>query len=207
MQNSTLNWLCPFLLTSQHGTHRTIPFPALTSLLCAYALLQKSVYQAIDRKQSLFTESLLSNESICRNMIINSDHPRSWINLTCSVTERVKRKTANLKMETVAASAKIFVAYLLTELSPSWEAANCAAIQKIPSNFKEPEGSSPCSQEPSAGPSPEPLRSSPHTIPSYLSKIHFNIVHHLRLGLPSGLFPSGFPTTIWYAFLVSPMVA
>jgi hypothetical protein len=27
-----------------------------------------------------------------------------------------------------------------------------------------------------------------HTIPSYLSKIHFNIVHPLRLGLPSGLF-------------------
>jgi hypothetical protein len=28
--------------------------------------------------------------------------------------------------------------YLLRELSPSWEAANCAAIQEIPSNFKEP---------------------------------------------------------------------
>jgi hypothetical protein len=38
---------------------------------------------------------------------------------------------------------------LLTELSTSWEPANCAAIQEIPSNFKEPEGSSPCSQEPS----------------------------------------------------------
>jgi hypothetical protein len=41
--------------------------------------------------------------------------------------------------------------YLRTELSLSWEAANCAAIQKIPSNFKEREGSSPCSQEPSTG--------------------------------------------------------
>jgi hypothetical protein len=29
---------------------------------------------------------------------------------------------------------------LLTELSPSTEAANCAAIQESPSNFKEPEG-------------------------------------------------------------------
>jgi hypothetical protein len=31
--------------------------------------------------------------------------------------------------------------YLLTKLSPSWEAANCAAIQEIPSHqfFKEPE--------------------------------------------------------------------
>jgi hypothetical protein len=29
---------------------------------------------------------------------------------------------------------------------------------------------------------------------------------HLRLGLPSGLFPSGFPTSILYAFLFSPFV-
>jgi hypothetical protein len=49
--------------------------------------------------------------------------------------------------------------YLRTELSPSCEAANCAAIQEIPSNFKEPEGSSPCSQEPSTGPYPEPEKS------------------------------------------------
>jgi hypothetical protein len=35
--------------------------------------------------------------------------------------------------------------FLRTELSPSWEAANCAAIQKIPSNFKQPKGSSQCS--------------------------------------------------------------
>jgi hypothetical protein len=61
-------------------------------------------------------------------------------------------------------------------LSPSWEAANCAAIQEIPNNCKEPEGSSPCSQQPSTGSYPEPVRSI-HTIPSYLSKIDFNIVH------------------------------
>jgi hypothetical protein len=50
----------------------------------------------------------------------------------------------------------------VTELSPSWEAANCAAIQEIPSNFKEPEDSSPCSQELSAGPYLEPVRFSPY---------------------------------------------
>jgi hypothetical protein len=64
-----------------------------------------------------------------------------------------------------------FLTYLLTELSPSCEAANCAASQ----HFKEPEGSSPCSQEPSTGPYPEPDRSSPyHPI---LSKIDSNTVH------------------------------
>jgi hypothetical protein len=52
--------------------------------------------------------------------------------------------------------------YLLTELIPSWEPANCAVIQEIPSNFKEPKDSSPYSQAPSIGPYPEPVRSSPY---------------------------------------------
>jgi hypothetical protein len=34
-----------------------------------------------------------------------------------------------------------------------------------------------------------------HKISSYYSKIHFNIVPHLRLDLPSNLFPSGFPNS------------
>jgi hypothetical protein len=57
----------------------------------------------------------------------------------------------------------------------------------------EPEGSLlPCSQEPSTGPYPEPDRSSPRSI--------LIVSIHLRLGLPSGLFPSGFPTNILFAF-------
>jgi hypothetical protein len=39
----------------------------------------------------------------------------------------------------------------------------------------EPEDSSPCSQQPSTGPYPEPDRHSPHH--RILSKIYFNIVH------------------------------
>jgi hypothetical protein len=43
-----------------------------------------------------------------------------------------------------------------------------------------------------------------HVIPSYLCKIHFNIILNLRLGLPSGLLPLSFPTETLYAFLFSP---
>jgi hypothetical protein len=65
----------------------------------------------------------------------------------------------------------------------------------------EPEGSSPYSQEPSTSPYPEPDRFSPyHPILSALI-----LSTHLRLGLLSGLFSSGFLANIIYAFLFSPM--
>jgi hypothetical protein len=61
----------------------------------------------------------------------------------------------------------------------------------------DPESPLPCSQEPSTGPYPEPDQSCPqHPI---LSNIHFNIIH-LPTRLPRGLFPSGFPRNILYAF-------
>jgi hypothetical protein len=72
----------------------------------------------------------------------------------------------------------------------------------------EPQGSSPYSQEPATCPYPEPDRSSLCPSPqSNLSKIHFNISSHLRLGLPSGLLPPGFPTKALYAPLLSPIRA
>jgi hypothetical protein len=71
----------------------------------------------------------------------------------------------------------------------------------------ELEGSLPFSQKPSTGPYSEPDRSSPyHPIPSYLRSILILSIH-LRLCLPSGLFPSGFPTDILYASLFSPIRA
>jgi hypothetical protein len=69
----------------------------------------------------------------------------------------------------------------------------------------EPEGSLPCLQGPSTCPYPEPDQSS-RTTPSYLSKIQLNINLHLRLGLRSGLLPSGFPTKILYTFSSLPFM-
>ena len=73
---------------------------------------------------------------------------------------------------------------------PSWEANRSAASQEIPRLFMEPEGSLPHSQV---------LATSWRSILILFS--------HLRLGLLSDLFPSGFPTKILYTRLISPICA
>jgi hypothetical protein len=83
------------------------------------------------------------------------------------------------------------------EMSPSWEAKS-AATQKFPSILRNPKVHYRDHKVPILS-QINPI----NTIPSYLSKIHFNIVHPPTPGLPSGLVPSGFPTNILYAFLVS----
>jgi hypothetical protein len=92
------------------------------------------------------------------------------------------------------------------ELIPSWEAASCAATQQFPNILRNPKGH----YHAHKGPPLVPILSQTypvHTIPSYLSKIHLILSSHLSLGLPSGLFPSGFPTKILYAVLFSPIRA
>jgi hypothetical protein len=74
------------------------------------------------------------------------------------------------------------------------EATSCATIEELP-NFMELEGSLPQLQDPFiTGLYPEPYQCSPH----------YPIVStHLRLGLASGLFPSGFPMNNIHKFLSS----
>jgi hypothetical protein len=56
----------------------------------------------------------------------------------------------------------------------------------------EPEGSSPCSQQPASDPYPEPGESTPPLPPQPISLRSIWIPSsHLCLGLPSGLLPSG----------------
>jgi hypothetical protein len=45
-----------------------------------------------------------------------------------------------------------------------------------------------------------------HNTPSYLSKIHFNIIPKLRHGFPTDLFPYDLPIKILYVFHLSPSV-
>jgi hypothetical protein len=64
----------------------------------------------------------------------------------------------------------------LMELSPSREAANCAATRELPSSLWNPEIHHRIHICPPSVPilsQIDPI----HTIPSYLSKIHFNIVY------------------------------
>jgi hypothetical protein len=64
----------------------------------------------------------------------------------------------------------------------------------------EPEGSVLCSQDPSIGPYHEPDQSIP---PHPISLRSILILSsYLRLGIPSGLFPLGFPTKILYIILL-----
>ena len=95
------------------------------------------------------------------------------------------------------------------EQSPFWEANRFAASQEIPSFYgtRKPEGSLRHSQVPVTCPHPEPAWSSPYLhIPNSWRSI-FILPFHLGLALPSGLFPSGFPTKILYTSLLSPIHA
>jgi hypothetical protein len=87
----------------------------------------------------------------------------------------------------------------LMELSSPWEAPSCEATQEFPRilwklkvHYRVHE---------SLPLAPVLSQINPiHTISSYVSKIHFNVDPHISLGFHSGLFPSGFPTNILYAF-------
>jgi hypothetical protein len=70
----------------------------------------------------------------------------------------------------------IFLPYFLTYLGHSWETANCAATQEVPSILWKPKVHYRVHKNSPLLPmlnQIDPMR----TIPSYLSKIHFNIVH------------------------------
>jgi hypothetical protein len=77
-----------------------------------------------------------------------------------------------------------------TQLSPPWEVASCAATQEIPSSIWNTQVYYRVHKSPPLVPilnQNDPV----HTTPSYLI-----LSTQLRIGLPGGLFPSGFPTNV-----------
>jgi hypothetical protein len=90
------------------------------------------------------------------------------------------------------------------QVSPSWEAACCSATQECPKKLWNPKiyyrirkNLSPVSTVRRMDPV--------HTTPTCFSNIHFNIIFHRRLGLPTGLFSPCFPTKNLYVSLLSLM--
>jgi hypothetical protein len=81
--------------------------------------------------------------------------------------------------------------YWLTDSSnwrPSWVANNRSASQEFARFYRNRRFIT----VPTC-PDPERHESSPNT-PTLFLNIHFNIILHLRIGRPNGLFPSGFRT-------------
>jgi hypothetical protein len=70
------------------------------------------------------------------------------------------------------------------ELSPSWEAASCSTTQNFPKTLWNPKVHYRVHKRPLLLPMLSNMNQV-HITSSYFSKVHVNIIYHLRLGIPS----------------------
>jgi hypothetical protein len=89
-------------------------------------------------------------------------------------------------------------------LSPSWEAASCAATQELPRILWNPKVQYRVHR---AFPLVSILSKIINPVQTVSLRSILILSTHLRHGLPSGLFPPGFPTNILYALFFSPIRA
>jgi len=123
--------------------------------------------------------------------------------LLISITSQ---QTSIFCTEKFIAWVKGLLTYLLTPWSRVLleKLTGSAASQEIPRNFWNPKAH----HHTHKCPPPVSILSQHHpvpTTPSYFLKIHLILSSHLRLGLPNGLFPSGFPTRTLYTPLPCPI--
>jgi hypothetical protein len=107
----------------------------------------------------------------------------------------VKTARVNLKSDEHSSCSCLInwflsILYLLTELSPSWRAANCAVSQELPSILWNPKVQYRVHKSRPLVPIMSHINLI-YSIPSYLSKIHFNIVH------PSTFWSSQWSLSFW----------
>jgi hypothetical protein len=135
--------------------------------LSVYSVLQ------VNRKRS----KCVCLSSSVLNKIITTNLSNTWE--SSNMSSRTRRR-------------QIKCAYLLTELSSSWVAANFAAPQELPSVLWNPKVQYRAHKSPPLVPMLSHINPI-HSIPSSLSLSLRSILilsTHLCLGLPSGLFPS-----------------
>ena len=142
-----------------------------------------------------------------RNLLKYGETPHTlrhalWSPIFFEIT--FKNYIHTIHTDTVGNRYRRFGASIYMQQNPSWESNRSSACQEIPSFLWNPEGSLPHSQNHATGPFPEHDQSSPCPHPTSWRSVLI-LSSHLRLGRPSGVFPSGNLTKTLYAPSLSPL--